>query len=163
MTVKQEHNLLTTPETANVELKVITNFIRKDLDIFNWLNRSYKQYGDFQIYSDNKLELNCFDQSLSLLIGRDIQYGEDTVEAYSTDKCIEYLFTNFMDKEINIADIEKMALKFTSYLVEVSYVCLYMEEVRNKRFMDILFKKYFPESVPTVWDSIRQKYSSNVA
>ena len=163
MTMKILCNSSTAQETTSLELKVINNFIRKDLDIFNWMNCAFKQFGDFQIYSDYKLELNCFDQGLSLLIGREIQYGEESLESYATNKCIEYLFERFKDTKSEKINVEVLALKFTNYLLEVSFICLHVETIKKKKCLDDLFEKYFPEFKPMVWNSLIQKYSSNNA
>lgn len=61
MTLEILRNSVTAVETRNVEVKVIHNLIRKDLEIFNWMNCAIKRFGDLQIYEDHKLELNCFD------------------------------------------------------------------------------------------------------
>jgi hypothetical protein len=163
MTLKILCNSLTPLATTNLELKVINNFIRKDLDIFNWMNWAYGRFGDFQFYSDYKLELNCFDQGLSLLIGREIQYGEDSLESYATNKCTEYLFEHYKDTNTEKSNVEALALKLTNYLVDASFICLHAETTKKKACLDDLFKKYFPEFEPMVWDSIIQKYSSNNA
>ena len=94
MTLKLLCNSMTLAETTNVEVKVINNLIKKDLDIFIWMNWAYARLGEFKFYSDYRLELNCFDQGLSLLIGREIKYGEESMESYATNKCSEYLLGN---------------------------------------------------------------------
>ncbi len=163
MTLEILCNSLTGTKATDVEVKVIKNFIRKDLEIFNWMNRTIKRIGEFQIYEDHRLDLNCFDQGLSLLVDREIQYGEECLESYATDKCVEYLFGFVMDKNIETINTELLADKFTNYLLDVSFICFHGEMVDKKKILDDLFKRYFPEFKPMIWDYIKQKYSSNNA
>lgn len=153
-------NPTTEPERGNLALTVICNFVRKDLEVYNWTNQAFKQFGDFSIYEDYKLELNCFDQGLSLLINREIQYGEDCLESYATGKCIEYLFNHDSDEKINT---EFLAASFTIYLLDVSQYFLRSESVKTKIQLDAIFKKHFPVSAPEVLDYLNLKYSSNIA
>ena len=163
MTLKLLCNPLTLKETTNVEVKVINNLIRKDLDLFSWTNEATKLFGDFDIYSDHTLELNCFDQCLSLLVGREIKFAEGTVESYATYKCTDYLFQHFLDKTLTKDDVEYLALKFTNYLLEVSFIFLHAEETQKKKYLGDLFLKYFPEYKPMTWNKNIQNYSSNNA
>jgi hypothetical protein len=151
---------LCSSETTDLELKVICNFIRKDLEVYRWINQASKQFGDFTIFEDYKLELNCFDQGLSLLINREIRYGEDCLESYATSKCIEYLMSHDSDEQTNAGFL---AASFTIYLSDVSRYFLQAETVKNKRHLDAIFKKHFPVTSPEVLAYLNFKYSSNIA
>lgn len=157
------NNLLTGTRATEVEVKVIENLIRKDLEIFSWTNGMIKHFGEFQIYKDHHLELNCFDQGLSLLVGREITYGEICIESHATDRCVEYLFNYKSDHNLNSTDTALLADKFTNYLLDVSFICVHGEMEDKKKCLDDLFKRYFPEFQLMAWCNNNQKHSSNIA
>ena len=163
MTLKLLCDSQTLADTKNFKVKVINDLIRKDLDIFNWMNWAYPRLGEFKFYSDHRLELNCFDQGLSLLIGKEIKYGEESMESYATYKCTDYLYTNISNDNYSKVYVDELALKFTNYLLEVSFFCLYADEEKKQKHIDDLFGKYFPDYKPVFWNINNQKHSSNNA
>ncbi len=154
---------LTNIKTAEVEIKVIRNLIRKDLEIFNWTNGMIKYLGEFQIYKDQHLELNCFDQGLSLLVGREIAHTEICIESHSTDKCLDYLFGYKSEQNLTVTETNFLADKFTNYLIDVSVICLDGKIEDKKKCIDDLFKRYFPEYKSYICRNSNQKHSSNIA
>lgn len=145
-------------DNKNVQLEIIKNFIKKDLDVFNWINGAYRGFGDIQIYSDHKLDLNCFDQAMSLLIGREIQYGEESLETIATSKCVDYLFESKMFKNNERISTEEFSIKFTKYISDASCILLDANLGHKEKILDELFKKYFPDFAPIVWNCLSSTY-----
>jgi hypothetical protein len=156
---KKTNALVTAIDTTDIRFNFIRNTIQKDLDVFYWCNSVVEIFGDFHVYSDGTFELNCFDQSLSLLIRREIDYTEDSLETVLTSKCTEYVFDHLMFKKLSLkVDTKKLSDKFTRYLFEASEVFLDTKETQKQKLLDDLSKKYFPGFKPQIWKTLNPNF-----
>ena len=64
-----------------IKFNLIKSSIKKDLEVVSFHHRATKVFGEFQIYSDYKSELNSFENIVSFLIGKSFDYVGESVEA----------------------------------------------------------------------------------
>jgi hypothetical protein len=143
--IKEERNEIMTEE--EVKFSFYKNIIKKDLELACWCNNAVRVFGDFQIYSDHRAELNSFEQMVSFITGRNVFIQENTLEVYVSSQCSEYFLNMLILKEtkLNPSDVENLSIKFTKYILE-ALSCLNLNEEEASDMIRELDKQYFGAS-----------------
>lgn len=144
-----------------IKFNFMKNMIKKDLEVVLWQNKAVKVFGEFQIYSDFRSELNSFDFIVSFLTGSIFEYAGESVEAHVSCKCPEH-YLNFLitkNYKFDENEIERLASKYTNYIIEASSLI----SNYNGEFIQLevkeLDKKYFGGNDPTaIWKYINPQY-----
>lgn len=143
--IKDEPTKIDTVE--NLQFEFFKTLIKKDLEVTGWCNNAIRVFGDFQIYSDHKFELNSFDQIISFLTGKRIVFLHESLEEYVSSQCSEYFMDILIrqEKKMNGADYELLSEKFTNYIIDASEV-LMSKNLQVIEELKILDRKYFGAS-----------------
>ena len=140
--IKDEVESATTPEKN--QFAFFKNAIQKDLEITGWCNNAVRVFGDFQIYTDHKSELNSFDQLISFLTGKRISTSGETLEEYISSQCSEYFMDLLIlkEKKLTSVDYDQLAERFTNYILEACEV-LKSNTLVGQEQLKLLDRKYF--------------------
>lgn len=141
----------TTLGENEIKFNFFKNIIKKDLEVVLWQNKAVKSFGEFQIYSDFRSELNSFDYIISFLTGHIFEYSGESVEAQVSCKCPEH-FLNFLiiqNYNFDEREIDELAAKYTNYILEAAELLTDQSEGIIQDQIDDLNKKYFSENDPT--------------
>ncbi len=143
--IKNENKIFMAKDTTEIKFNFIKNNVQKDLDVTCWAHKAYNLLGDLDIYSNCRLELSCFLESLSFLLGRKIDFAEDSLEVHYSSMCTEYLFVNILyNIDAPKINTEELSMKFTRCLFEASSIFLYIEEDQKGKRLDNMFQRHFP-------------------
>lgn len=148
-------------DEKTIRFDFFKNFIKKDLEVVLWQNKAVKVFGEFQIYSDFRSELNSFDYIVSYLTGSTFEYSGESIEAYISCKCPEHFLNFLISQNYNFDEneIEKLSSKYTSYIVEACDLFTTTSSEKLQKLIIGLDKKYFGGNDPTaVWKYISPQY-----
>jgi hypothetical protein len=152
-------NFLT--NTDEIKFSFLKNMIKKDMEVVSWHNSAVKVFGEFQIYSDFKSELNSFDHIITFLTGRVFEYAGDSIESYIACKCPEHFLTFLITKNYKFekSELDDLATKYTQYMLEtVALLNAFPNDFICNKLME-LEKKYFGGNDPTaIWKYIDPKF-----
>lgn len=159
-------NELNSELTSSIDKKAIQfiflkNIIKKDLEVVLWQNKAVKVFGEFQIYSDFRSELNSFDYIVSFLTGSVFEYAGESIEASVSCKCPEHFLNFLISQNYNFDEneIEKLSSKYTNYILEACELIINTSHEILQRLIGDLDKKYFSGNDPTaVWKYISPQY-----
>lgn len=154
---KSEFQLI---DTSEVRFKFFKNMIKKDLEVLLWSNQAVKFFGEFQIFSDFRSELNSFEYIVSLQTGKDVSFPDESLECHISGVCSEYVLNLMIqqEKDLKKPDVEMLSLKLTEYLLEATETLIGKMQIEARVQIMELNKKYFNENDPTFWKYINPKY-----
>ena len=137
-----------------VRFNFLKNMIKKDLELAYWCNNVVKVFGEFEIYSDHQAEMNSFDYIISHLSGKNVDFADDSLEAYISCKCPEYFFKLliFDDFQFKKGDLDILAIKFTNYLLEATQIIITITGTKAIKELFDLEKKYLRGQHMTSWN-----------
>lgn len=129
------------------------NMIKKDLEVTIWLNKLSEHFNEIQIYSDLRAELNSFEQIVSILMVKKLDFEEGTLEYEISDRCSGFILNLLFlsDVKYNEIDTNDLAYKCTQYLIESMESQKYSLP-EAKIFLLELEKKYFRSLDPTFFN-----------
>ena len=134
-----------------IKFNFLKNMIKKDLEVVLWQNKAVKVFGEFQIYSDFRSELNSFDYIVSFLTGYVFEYAGESVEAHVSCKCPEH-YLNFLitqNYKFDENEIDRLASKYTNYILEATDLISNQSGEFIQELIRDLDKKYFGGNDPT--------------
>lgn len=138
---------------TNIQIRfnLIKSSIKKDLEVVSFQHKASKVFGEFQIYSDFKSELNSFENFLTFLIEDSFDYVGESVEAKVSCRCPEH----FLNLLITVGyvfseyEIDQLASKYANYILEASELikCKCKENLHYEIIE--LDRRYFGGNDPT--------------
>ncbi|MBY0415681.1 MAG: hypothetical protein K2Q18_16020 [Bdellovibrionales bacterium] len=131
-------------DVSEARFNLFKNMIVKDLEVVSWSNKAIKVFGEFQIYSNSRTELNSFDQIIEYITGREVVFGDDSIEGGIAFKCQEHFLTMLIleERKLSFRDLNALAVKYTNYLLEATEL-LIENKMGASAFLKELDVKYF--------------------
>jgi hypothetical protein len=146
MELKLVKNEIDFKENINeVQYSFFKNLIKKDLEVFCWSNKVVKIFGECEIYSNCRSELDSFDYIVSLLTDKNVNFPDSSVEAFISGQCTEYLLNYAIVEKVNLDkfDIDILSAKFTNYLLQATSVLSSKADDEIAQHLQELNEKYF--------------------
>ena len=127
-----------------VQYSFFKNLIRKDIEVFCWSNKVVKVFGECDIYSNCRSELDSFEYIVSLLTDKNVNVPDDSFEVWISGQCTEYLLNFVIVEKVNLnkSDIDILSAKFTNYLLQATNILSSKADEEIVPHIRILNEKY---------------------
>lgn len=134
-----------------IKFNLVKSSIKKDLEVVSFQHKASKVFGEFQIYSDFKSELNSFENLLSFLIDSSFDYVGETIEAKVSCRCPEHFLNSLITLGYKFSEfeIDQLADKYSNYILEASSLIIKSDCLELYQKIIDLDRKYFGGNDPT--------------